>query len=64
MKKITLKLSIVVMLFMTMVSCKKDITEELEAANEAANKEALLPQVLIIITSIQSLLMMEQFQKW
>ena len=43
MKKITLKLSIVMMLFMTMVSCKKDFTEELEASNEAANKEALLP---------------------
>jgi hypothetical protein len=39
MKKLFLKLSIVVMLFMTMVSCKKDITEELEASN----REALLP---------------------
>ena len=42
MKKITLKLSIVMMVIMAMVSCKKDITDELEASNrEALSSESI-----------------------
>ena len=43
MKKLFIKSGVMLMLALTMVSCKKDITEELEASNESSNKGALLP---------------------
>ena len=56
MKKLFIKSGVMLMLALTMVSCKKDITEELEASNESSNKGALLPPNAI---SIRLLLMME-----
>ena len=44
MKKLFIKSGVMLMLALTMVSCKKDITEELEASNESSNKGALLPR--------------------
>ena len=43
MKKLFIKSGVMLMLALTMVSCKKDLTEELEASNESSNKGALLP---------------------